>query len=633
MRARAVSLDTLRKAITTLGVALLVAAGSYVASGVLVSARPAFALSAQKNFSITSTVYASTCTKTATAKLYPGGARCLVVSVHDPLSVAIHVSSLSMSVTSFIPASTTPHLPACLTSWLTVPANLPQHTFTVGAGATHVVTAPIELQTTGTNQDNCENGTFDLAFSGSASFTDTTFTTLSVSGSGHQRTLHATVTPGDPSSDPYGPGSPTAPVHHVSFYACATSSCTTKSRLASTATVTLTTSTATTLAATATATVSGLAVGTHTFEVVYPATAALHGTFAGSSAIASTTVAATPTFVPPPPAPPGAAFAVTQADTPGTGKPVVPKGTIDYTIEVKDVGGTAGTATVTDPLPSNVTLTGTPACTTSTSGDTCAVTVTGSTLTTTVHLAAGDVATATFGAVVAPADTSSVTNAASITSGPCTGTECSAAVTNPVVVLSVTKSSTPTPHSVVPLTTRVTYTLRATDSGTAATTPVTLTDEVPAGTIYVSGSATCGGAPGCSFAEATGTVTWTGVVVQPGSAHSLTVSFAVVVDKADTTGERITNTATFTNDGTPSCTTPSCATNTVTLVVSAKSSAPSHSTPPVVSPIPAATTPHTGEPFAGSSPFELAAVASGLGLLAAGEWLRRRGRKAAGEHS
>jgi uncharacterized repeat protein (TIGR01451 family) len=626
MRAHASALEKLRTAITTLGVVLLVAVASYMASGILVTSHPAFALSAQKSFSITSKVYAQTCSNTATAKLYPGDPRCLVVSVHDPLSVGIHVTSLSASVPSFTPVSTTPHLTACKTTWLTL-GTLP-HTFTVAAGTTHIVTAPIELRTTGTNQDNCENGTFNLAFSGSATYTDTTAATLTITGSGHQRTLHATVTPGNPSSDPYGPGSASAPVHHVVFYACTSSTCTTKSTVATT---TLSTSTSTTLAATATATVTGLATGTHYFEVVYPATAAGNGTFAGSSAIASTTVAATPTFVPPPPAPPGARFAVTKTDTPGTGKPVVPGGTIDYTLGVENVGGTAGTATVSDPLASNVTLSGTPACATVATGDTCAVVAKGSTLTMTVHLAAGDAVKATFHAVVTPSDTTSVTNTATITTGPCTGTQCSATVTNPVVVLSVVKSSTPAPHSVVPLTTRVTYTLTLTDSGTAATTPVTLTDKVPAGTTYVAGSATCGGAPDCSVGEATGTVTWSGVVVQPGTPHSLELSFAVVVDKTDTTGEKISNTATFTNDGTPSCTTSTCATNTVTLIVSAKSSAPSHSTPPPVSPIPAATTPHTGEPFAGSLPFELAALLAGLGLLGAGEWLRRRSKKAAGE--
>ena len=621
MRADTTGSEKLRKAITTLGLAILVAVASYMASGILVTAHPAFALSAQKSFSISSKVYAQTCTKTATAKLYPGEGRCLVVSVHDPLSVGIHVTSLSVSV-----APSTPFAAVCKATWLRIGALT--HTFTVAATGTHVVTTTIELRTSGTNQDSCEGGTFHLAFSGSAKYTDTTVTTLTISGSGHRRTLHATVTPANPSSDPYGPGSTTAPVHDVVFYACTTSSCATKSPVS---TKTLSTSTATTLAATATAKVTGLSTGSHHFEVVYPATATVKGTFAGSSAIASTTVAATPTVVLPPPAPPGARFAVTTTDTPGTGKPVVPGGTVDYTLSVENVGGTAGTATVSDPLPSNVTLAGTPACATVATGDTCAVAAKGSTLTMKVHLAAGDSAKATFDAVVTSTDTTSVTNTATITTGPCTGTQCTSSVTNPVVVLNVVKSSTPRPRSVVPLTTRVTYTLSATDSGTAATTPITLTDEVPAGTTYVPGSATCAGAPGCSVGEATGTVTWSGVVVQPGTSHALALSFAVVVDRTDTTGEKITNTATFTNDGTPRCTTSTCSTNTVTLTVSAKSSAPSHSTPPTVSPIPAATTPHTGEPFAGSLPFELTALVTGLGLLGVGEWLRRRGRKGAGE--
>ena len=619
MRTGTTGVEKVRRALSTAGVAILVAVGSYALSGVLVASHPAFALSAQKSFSITSKLYAHTCTNTATAKLYPGEARCLAVRVHDPLSVGIHVTSLSAKVTP-----STPFAAVCKPTWLAI-GTLP-HTFTVTADGTHIVTATIELRTTGTNQDSCEGGTFHLAYSGSATFTDTTTTALTISGSGHQRTLHATVTPANPSSDPYGPGSATAPVHRVTFYACTTSSCTTKSPLATTATVTLSTSTPTTLTATATATVTGLSKGTHYFEAVYPATAAHAGTFGGSSAIASTAVAATPTVVPPPPAPLGARFSITRTDTPGTGKPVVPGGTIDYTLNVKDVGTAAGTATVTDPLPTNVTLSGTPACTTVASGDTCAVTAEGATLTMHVHLAAGDSAKADFDAVVAASDTTSVTNTATITKGACTTAACTSSVTNPVVVLSVVKSSTPRPHSVVPLTTQVTYMLTATDSGTAPTTPVTLSDTVPFGTTYVPGSATCGGQPGCSVREAAGTITWSGVVVQPGTSHALALSFAVVVDRTNTTGEKIANTATFTNDGTPSCTTSTCATNTVTLTVSAKSSAPSHSTPPTVSPIPAATTPHTGMPFAGSLPFELAGIVAGLGLLGAGEWLRRRRR-------
>ena len=620
MRTGTTGVEKVRRALSTAGVAILVAVGSYALSGVLVASHPAFALSAQKSFSITSKLYAHTCTNTATAKLYPGVARCLAVTVHDPLSVGIHVTSLAATLTPstpFSPVSTTAKLAKCTPSWLTL--GTLTHTFTDTAGGTHIVTATIELRTTGTNQDNCEGGTFHLAYSGSATFTDTKATSLTISGSGNQRTLHATVTPANPSSDPYGPGTTTAPVHQVTFYACTTSSCTTKSPLATTATVTLSTSTPTTLTATATATVTGLSKGTHYFEAVYPATAGNPGTFGGSSAIASTAVAATPTVVPPPPAPLGARFSITRTDTPGTGKPVVPGGTIDYTLNVKDVGTAAGTATVTDPLPTNVTLSGTPACTTVASGDTCAVIAEGATLTMHVHLATGDSAKADFDAVVAASDTTSVTNTATITKGACTTAACTSSVTNPVVVLSVVKSSTPRPHSVVPLTTQVTYMLTATDSGTAPTTPVTLSDTVPFGTTYVPGSATCGGQPGCSVREAAGTITWSGVVVQPGTSHALALSFAVVVDRTNTTGEKIANTATFTNDGTPSCTTSTCATNTVTLTVSAKSSAPSHSTPPTVSPIPAATTPHTGMPFAGSLPFELAGIVAGLGLLGAGE--------------
>ncbi|MDA8309397.1 MAG: hypothetical protein M0Z46_02070 [Actinomycetota bacterium] len=615
--------EKLRRALSTAGVAMLVAVGSYALSGVLVAPHPAFALSAAKNFSITSTVYATTCTKTATAKLYPGVARCLAVSVHDPLSVGIHVTSLTATLTPstpFSPVTTTSKLAKCTPSWLTL-GTLP-HTFTIPAGGTDVVTTTIELTTTRTNQDNCEGGTFHLAYSGSATFTDTTTTALTITGSRHQRTLHATVTPGNPSSDPYGPGTTTAPVHHVVFYACTTASCTTRSMLA---TATLSTTTPTTKVATASTKVTGLSAGTHTFEAVYPATAENPGTFAGSSGFASTTVAAAPTSLPPPPAPPGARFSVKKTDTPGTGKPVVAGGTIGYTLSAKDVGTAPGTATISDPLPTNVTLSGTPACATVAAGDTCAVTATGSTLTMTVDLAAGDSAKADFDAVVSASDTASVTNTATITQGACTADACTSSVTNPVVVLSVAKSSTPPSGSVVSHTARLTYTLTATDSGTAPTTPLTLRDTVPAGTTYVAGSATCGGQPGCSVTEATGTITWSGVVVQPGTANALSLSFAVIVERTDTTGEKIANTATFSNDGTSTCTTSRCATDTVTAVVTAKKSAATHAPPPV-SPIPSATTPHTGEPFAGSFPYELAGIVLGLGLLGAGEWLRRRRR-------
>ncbi len=98
-------------------------------------------------------------------------------------------------------------------------------------------------------------------------------------------------------------------------------------------------------------------------------------------------------------------------------------------------------------------------------------------------------------------------NTGTITTGPYTSAHRSSTVTNPVVVLSVVKNSAPPSGSTVPRGTTVTYTLTLADSGAAATTPITLSDKVPAGTTYVRGSATCGSAPTCAASQKTGTVT------------------------------------------------------------------------------------------------------------------------------
>jgi uncharacterized repeat protein (TIGR01451 family) len=342
------------------------------------------------------------------------------------------------------------------------------------------------------------------------------------------------------------------------------------------------------------------------------------------------TTVTTPNTPPSGGTPSPATFTLTKSDTPGNGKSVVPGATIDYTILVKNVGTSRGAATLTDPLPSNVTLSGTPApaCKTVASGDTCSVKVTGTKLVVTVTMASKDSAKIVFDAVVNSNDTTTVVNKASITHGPCVS-HCSSTVTNPVVVLTVVKGSSPPPGSIVPPLTKVTYTLTATDSGTAPTTPVTLTDTVPAGTTYVSGSATCGTAPGCAASESGGKVVWTPVVVQPG--HPITVSFQVIVSKGDKNGQKIKNVAVFTNDGTPNCTAATCLTNTVTLKVTVTSSAATGSTPPTTggtppTTVPQATTTHTGEPWAGSGWLELTLLLTGLGLLAIGGSLRRRRR-------
>ena len=99
---------------------------------------------------------------------------------------------------------------------------------------------------------------------------------------------------------------------------------------------------------------------------------------------------------------PGPNFTVVKTDSPGSGTPVAPGSTIDYTVAIKNVGSAAGSATVTDDVPSSLTVdkTPAPACAV-TSPDTCSVAnTTGSTWTYTVSLAAGDTATATFAATV-----------------------------------------------------------------------------------------------------------------------------------------------------------------------------------------------------------------------------------------
>ena len=127
-------------------------------------------------------------------------------------------------------------------------------------------------------------------------------------------------------------------------------------------------------------------------------------------------------------------FTVVKTDVPTSGTSVAPGSTIAYTVAVKNVGDGAGSATVTDAVPSSLTVKGTPTCAVTTP-DTCSVgNPSGSTWTFTVSLAAGDSATVTFSAIVASSATGSITNTATITTGPCTtAAGCSSSVTNPII--------------------------------------------------------------------------------------------------------------------------------------------------------------------------------------------------------
>ena len=145
-------------------------------------------------------------------------------------------------------------------------------------------------------------------------------------------------------------------------------------------------------------------------------------------------------------------FTVVKSNDPTTGTSVSTGSTIKYTVAVKNVGDGAGSATVTDVVPSTLTVTGTPSCAV-TGTDTCkVVNTTGSTYTITVGLAAGDTATATFATTVNAGANGTITNTATITTGPCTTSSgCSSTVSNPVTpVVTAPATLTPTTTTTAP---------------------------------------------------------------------------------------------------------------------------------------------------------------------------------------
>ncbi|MGO9457374.1 MAG: IPT/TIG domain-containing protein [Acidimicrobiales bacterium] len=240
-----------RKVATSLLVALVAATLAFaVSEHVSAPSSPKFELTAANGFTITSTMKASyispsSCTGPTTgptADLSPGITRCLAVTVHNPLAVALKVTALSMVVASFTPSSTTPHLPACTTTMITPPTLSTYVPFTVTARGTHTINQPIALTTSG-NQDNCKYGTFHFTYTGTATYTDSTTTTLTStpnpSNSASQVTFTATVTAADANVNPTPLGGT------VTFYACKTAGCTLITRALGTGAITTATGKAT----------------------------------------------------------------------------------------------------------------------------------------------------------------------------------------------------------------------------------------------------------------------------------------------------------------------------------------------------------------------------------------------------
>jgi hypothetical protein len=138
--------------------AVVIVSASLVGPG-----RPARALAAGTDFTITSTISAFPgCT--GSGLLFPGVDRCLTYQVHNNLAVPITVGTLaiaSVAASAGCPASNLDLTRTTYTGALTVTAQ----------GTADAPGLPISLLDTTANQDACKNVTFDFVYTGGGTST------------------------------------------------------------------------------------------------------------------------------------------------------------------------------------------------------------------------------------------------------------------------------------------------------------------------------------------------------------------------------------------------------------------------------------------------------------------------------
>jgi hypothetical protein len=202
------------KAVVPSSAALAVAALVFVLVTIATvpSRTPKFVLTSGTGFEITSTISSSSTSQRA-ALLYPGAQRYLWYTAHNPMKVPITVTSMSIA------AVTSP--PGCPTSDLDYSSTTFTGSLVVPKSGTNSVPVPISLKDTGSNQDSCENTTFNFVYSGTATYTEVYSTTTAVTSSGV--TYTATVTASASSGQDPVPSSPTGT---VTFYKGTTAICT-----------------------------------------------------------------------------------------------------------------------------------------------------------------------------------------------------------------------------------------------------------------------------------------------------------------------------------------------------------------------------------------------------------------------
>ncbi len=342
--------------------------------------------------------------------------------------------------------------------------------------------------------------------------------------------------------------------------------------------------------------------------------------------------------------------ASTGAVTAGQATPVT------YTLTVANPAPPAGSATsstvsgvdVTDVVPGGLTyLQASCGTLTPTTTPSCSLAYNASSRVVSFALGAGIAAGASypvsFQATVNAGDTTTIDNSADYTGPGCTpapgATNCPTdnvpiTVANITVAKADSSGSGPVDPGQV-----VTYTLSADNRGSGPGS-VTVIDSVPTGTTLTTPAPACPAAATatCTVSVNGSSISWVITDLPAGGVDALT--FAVAVDSG--VSGPITNTGLYTE---PGCTTAGgCPTNTTDNPVSPPTKAVT-STTTTTSPVTAAatggapaaidgaSTVHTGEPWAGSTPYVLAVLAFGISLLGLGAEMRRRriGRGAVGD--
>lgn len=141
--------------------------------------------------------------------MHPGVTTNLSLTVSNPQSSPLYLQSVSASLVSAVYTGTSTSAPSACAGYLSPalshtwttwsgPTTIPAATGTSSPGSA-VVTVPLSFTDSGTNQDSCENVTFNLSYAGSAYYSDPTSTVLAASPNpvniGAPVTLTATVSP------------------------------------------------------------------------------------------------------------------------------------------------------------------------------------------------------------------------------------------------------------------------------------------------------------------------------------------------------------------------------------------------------------------------------------------------------